>query len=256
MSVILTYNVNGIRAALRKGFVEWLRPVNADIICLQEIKANQDQFDQACFQDLGYYCYWNSAQKKGYSGVAILSKKKPIHIEYGCGVSDIDSEGRIIRVDYEDYSIMSIYFPSGSSGDLRQSFKMYFLNRFLDYIRKLQKQIPNLILSGDYNICHKSIDIHNPLRNKNSSGFLPEEREWMSNFLSIGFIDSFRYFNKNADNYTWWSYRANARRKNLGWRIDYHLVSKSLEARLQRSEILSQALHSDHCPVLLEINNK
>ena len=165
-------------------------------------------------------------------------------------------DGRVNRVNFEDYSIMSIYFPSGSSGDLRQSFKMYFLDRFTDYIRKLKKQIPNLILSGDYNICHKSIDIHNPLRNKNSSGFLPEEREWMTNFLSIGFIDSFRYFNKTADNYTWWSYRANARKKNLGCRIDYHLVSKSLEERLERSEILSQAFHSDHCPVLLEISNK
>ena len=255
MSIILTYNVNGVRAALRKGFAEWIKSVNPDIICLQEIKADITQFDSSIFENLGYFVYCYSAIKKGYSGVAILTKKDPKHVEYGCGISNIDDEGRIIRADFDSYSVMSVYFPSGSSGGLRQSFKMYFLDRFTRYIHEIKQSIPNLILCGDYNICHESIDIHNPTANKNSSGFLPEEREWMSKFLQSGFIDAFREFNKAPHNYTWWSYRANSRIKNLGWRIDYNIVSNSLLSRLVRSQILSEAKHSDHCPVLLEIED-
>jgi len=255
MSVILTYNVNGIRAALRKDFDKWLKSVDADIICLQEIKANVEQFDESVFTNLGYNCYWNSAEKKGYSGVAILTKQKPKHIEYGCGIEDIDFEGRFIRVDFKTHSVMSIYFPSGSSGDLRQEFKMYFLDKFQTYIDALKNKIPNLILCGDYNICHQSIDIHNPIRNKNTSGFLPEERQWVTDFLSAGFIDPFRHLNKEPHNYTWWSYRANARVKNLGWRIDYQMISQSLLPKLKRCQILNQAKHSDHCPVLVEITD-
>jgi len=253
MSVILTYNVNGIRASLKKDFDKWLKSVNADVICLQEIKANPEQFDESVFTNLGYYCYWNPAEKKGYSGVAILTKQKPKHIEYGCGINDIDFEGRFIRVDFETYSVMSIYFPSGSSGDIRQEFKMYFLDKFQTYIDELKKEYPNLILCGDYNICHQAIDIHNPLRNKNTSGFLAEERQWVTDFLSSGFIDPFRHLNKEPHNYTWWSYRSNARSKNLGWRIDYQMISNSLLLKLKRCQILNQAKHSDHCPVLLEI---
>mgnify|MGYP001163736864 FL=1 len=255
MSVILTYNINGIRAALRKDFDNWLQSTNADIICLQEIKANTNQFDESVFLDLGYHCYWHSSQKKGYSGVAILCKNKPKHIEYGCGIEDIDFEGRIIRVDFKEYSVMSVYFPSGSSGDIRQEFKMYFLDQFQSYVNELRKEIPNLILCGDYNICHQAIDIHNPVRLKNTSGFLPEERQWVSDFLSTGFIDPFRYLNKDPHHYTWWSYRANARAKNLGWRIDYQMISKTLLSKLKRCQILSSAVHSDHCPVLLEIED-
>ena len=255
MSIILTYNVNGVRAALRKGFAEWIKSVNPDIICLQEIKADITQFDPSIFENLGYFLYCYSAIKKGYSGVAILTKKDPKHVEYGCGISNIDDEGRIIRADFDSYSVMSVYFPSGSSGGLRQSFKMYFLDRFTRYIHEIKQSILNLILCGDYNICHESIDIHNPTANKNSSGFLPEEREWMSKFLQSGFIDSFREFNKDPHNYTWWSYRSNSRIKNLGWRIDYNIVSNSLLSRLVRSQILSEAKHSDHCPVLLEIED-
>lgn len=253
MSVILTYNINGIRAALRKGFASWLDTVGPDVVCLQEIKANVEQFDKSIFTKLGYHSYWHSALKKGYSGVAILTKEKPKHIEYGCGIKDIDDEGRLIRADFDKYSIMSIYFPSGSSGEIRQLFKMRFLEKFQDYINDLKQRIPNLVLCGDYNICHKAIDIHNPIRNKNTSGFLPEEREWMTNFLSTGFIDAFRYFNHDPHNYTWWSYRANARVKNLGWRIDYQMISESLASSLNRSDILSKAHHSDHCPVLLDV---
>ena len=254
MVKILTYNVNGIRAALRKDFASWLKATNPDVLCLQEIKANSEQFDESIFTDLGYHCFWNSAEKKGYSGVAILTKTKPQHIEYGCGIEQIDFEGRILRADFDGFSMMSAYFPSGSSGDLRQAFKMKFLNQFQTYINALKKDFPKLIISGDYNICHKAIDIHNPQRNKNTSGFLPEEREWMSGFIASGFVDSFRSLNPEPHNYSWWSYRANARAKNLGWRIDYNMISKSLLAHLSRSAILSQAFHSDHCPVLVELD--
>ena len=253
MSVILTYNVNGIRAALRKDFDKWLKSVNADVICLQEIKANIEQFEPSVFTDLGYHCFWNSAEKKGYSGVAILTKTKPKHVEYGCGIEKIDFEGRILRADFDEFSVMSTYFPSGSSGEIRQAFKMKFLTQFQNYINVLKKDFPNLIISGDYNICHKAIDIHNPQRNKNTSGFLPEEREWMSEFMASGFTDSFRHLNPEPHNYSWWSYRANARPKNLGWRIDYNMISENLLSNLNRSAILSQAHHSDHCPVLVEL---
>jgi|TARA_B100000809_G_scaffold57151_1_gene53199 exodeoxyribonuclease-3 len=254
MVKILTYNVNGIRAALRKDFASWLKATNPDVLCLQEIKANSEQFDESIFTDLGYHCFWNSAEKKGYSGVAILTKTKPQHVEYGCGIEQIDFEGRILRADFDGFSVMSAYFPSGSSGDLRQAFKMKFLNQFQTYINALKKDFPKLIISGDYNICHKAIDIHNPQRNKNTSGFLPEEREWMSGFIASGFVDSFRSLNPEPHNYSWWSYRANARAKNLGWRIDYNMISKNLLAHLSRSAILSQAFHSDHCPVLVELD--
>jgi len=250
---ILTYNVNGIRAALRKDFCFWLKAVNPDIVCLQEIKANIEQFEPSVFTDLGYHCFWNSAEKKGYSGVAILTKTKPKHVEYGCGIEKIDFEGRILRADFDEFSVMSTYFPSGSSGEIRQAFKMKFLTQFQNYINVLKKDFPNLIISGDYNICHKAIDIHNPQRNKNTSGFLPEEREWMSEFMASGFTDSFRHLNPEPHNYSWWSYRANARAKNLGWRIDYNMISENLLSNLNRSAILSQAHHSDHCPVLVEL---
>tara|TARA_B100000902_G_scaffold277742_3_gene263568 strand:+ start:4411 stop:5175 length:765 start_codon:yes stop_codon:yes gene_type:complete len=253
MTTILTYNINGIRAAIRKDFHNWLNLVGADIICLQEIKATTQQFDQNIFEDIGYKTYWKSAEKKGYSGVAILTRKTPKHIEYGCGIPEIDVEGRVIRADFDEYSVLSVYFPSGSSGDERQNYKMYFLEKISEYIRNLKTNIPNLIICGDFNICHKSIDIHNPKVNKNTSGFLPVEREWLSDFLSLGFIDSFRFYNQSPNMYTWWSYRANARRKNLGWRIDYHLVSEELIPILDNCKILSSVLHSDHCPVLLQL---
>jgi exodeoxyribonuclease-3 len=251
---IITYNVNGIRSAISKGWLDWLKSANPDIVCLQEIKADPEQIGILDFEALGYYTYWYPAQKKGYSGVAILSKHKPMQVEYGCGQNEYDAEGRILRADFDAFSLISVYFPSGSSGDERQAFKMKFLDFFLPYTITLRKKIPKLIISGDYNICHKPIDIHNPISNKNSSGFLPEEREWMDKFIQSGFIDTFRYFNKEPHQYTWWSFRANARAKNLGWRIDYHMATNNLEKNLTRSVILPEAKHSDHCPVVLEIN--
>ena len=255
MATIVSYNINGIRSVLRKDFDKWLARCNPDIICLQEIKANEEQFNKEIFENLGYTCYVNSAQKAGYSGVAILSKIKPKKVEYGCGNYQIDIEGRLVRVDFKNYSVLSVYFPSGSSGEKRQEFKFMFLDFFQNYINELKQSIPNLIICGDFNICHKEIDIHNPKRNKNTSGFLIEERNWVTNFLNSGFIDSYRFFNSDGDKYTWWSYRARARQKNLGWRIDYNMVSQSLEKYILDARILTDVVHSDHCPISLKIKS-
>lgn len=255
MKRIISYNVNGIRAAIRKDFLQWLHASKADILCLQEIKAMPEQLEPELLEELDYHHYWFPAEKKGYSGVSIWSKEEPIHVEKGMGMEIYDREGRVIRADFKDFSVISVYMPSGSSGDDRQAFKMQWLDDFYNYIQELKKEIPNLIISGDYNICHKPIDIHNPVRNADTSGFKPEEREWVSKFIDTGFIDSFRYFNEEPHNYSWWSYRANARAKNLGWRIDYNMVSKGLEDKLSRAAILSEAKHSDHCPVLVELED-
>ena len=251
---IITYNLNGIRAAMSKGLIDWIRQVSPDVLCVQEIKANPDQVGVFEFEELGYHHYWYPAQKKGYSGVAIFTKQKPKHIEYGCGIKEYDDEGRILRIDFEEFSVMSVYHPSGSSGDLRQAFKMEWLGAFLNYINQLKATYPKLVICGDFNICHKAIDIHNPKSNANTSGFLPEEREWMEQFINSGFVDSFRYFNQEPHQYSWWSYRAGSRAKNLGWRIDYNFVTDNLKNRISRSVILPSAIHSDHCPVLLEMS--
>ena len=253
MKKIISYNVNGIRAAMKKGFMEWVSAVDADIICIQETKAQGDQIPVFEFEAAGYKTYLLSAVKKGYSGVAILTKKEPDKIIYGMGIQKYDDEGRFIRADYGDISVVSVYHPSGSSGEPRQAFKMQWLADFQQYINELKKERPKLIISGDYNICHRPIDIHDPVGNKNSSGFLPEEREWIGGFIESGFVDSFRHFNKEPHQYSWWSYRANARANNKGWRIDYHMVSENLKDKMERALILPSAMHSDHCPIVLEI---
>ena len=249
---LLSYNVNGIRAALNKGFDSWLAATQADIICIQETKALEEHVDTSVFEKLGYYHYWFSAQKKGYSGVAIFSKSKPNKVVYGSGIDHMDYEGRILRLDFYQVSVMSLYLPSGTNPELLD-YKFQFMDEFQTYIDQLKKEIPNLIICGDYNICHQPIDIHDPIRNKNVSGFLPEERAWLDQFIKSGFIDSFRLFNPQPHQYSWWSYRANARNNNKGWRIDYTLVSEPLQASITRSFILPEAKHSDHCPVGLEL---
>ncbi|WP_152285932.1 exodeoxyribonuclease III [Flavicella marina] len=249
---VISYNVNGIRAALKKGFIEWLEAANPDVLCLQEIKAQEEQLDLTLFENAGYkYSYWFSAQKKGYSGVAILCKEKPNNVVFGTGIESMDFEGRNLRVDFDTVSIMSLYLPSGTN-DARLDFKFTFMDEFQVYVNELKKEIPNLIICGDYNICHEEIDIHNP-KMKGVSGFLPEERAWLDGFIKNGFIDSFRFFNKEPHHYSWWSYRANARNNNKGWRIDYHLVTEPLKDRLERAYILPEAKHSDHCPIVVEL---
>ena len=253
---IISYNVNGIRAAVRKGFIDWLQVANPDVICLQEIKANKEQLDLKLFEEAGYkYHYWFSAEKKGYSGVAILSKRKPNQVIYGADFNLASSEGRVLQADFDSVSIISLYLPSGTN-DLRLDLKFQFMDDFFQYIDTLKKEKPNLVVCGDYNICHQEIDIHNPKGLQNVSGFLPEERQWMTKFINNDFIDSFRALNSNKVQYSWWSYRANARNNNKGWRLDYLMASKSLKNRLERAYILPEAKHSDHCPVVLELKMK
>lgn len=250
---IISYNVNGIRAAITKGFLEWLQQANPDIICLQEIKATEDQIPTQDITQAGYpYQYYFPAEKKGYSGVAILSKIEPKKIVYGTGIASMDYEGRNLRADFDTFSVMSLYLPSGTNID-RLDHKFKYMDDFQEYVNRLKIELPNLIICGDYNICHEAIDIHDPIRNATVSGFLPVERAWLDRFMKNGFIDSFRHFNKEPHNYSWWSYRANARNNNKGWRIDYHLVSEPMRDRLKRALILPEAKHSDHCPILVEI---
>ncbi len=251
---IISYNVNGIRAAIKKGFIDWLADENPDVICIQETKANKEQVDDLHkIEALGYQTFWFSAQKKGYSGVAIFTKITPDNVVCGMGIDQYDNEGRMIRADFGDITLINSYFPSGTTGDIRQDFKEDYLKDVQVFIDQLKEERPNIILCGDYNICHTEIDIHNPAKQQKTSGFLPHERQWVSDFLSSGFVDSFRAFNTEPHHYSWWSYRAGARAKNLGWRIDYHMVSDCMADRMQSASILSEVVHSDHCPIVLEI---
>src|SRR5688500_849945 len=251
---IISYNVNGRRAALTKGCIEWLKTDPADIICLQETKASKEKINSTVLTQLGYEDYWYVAQKKGYSGVAVFSKRKPDNVIYGNGHKVSDDEGRILQLDFGDIRLINAYFPSGTSGDLRQAFKYEWLDEFYLFLEELKRSKPNIILCGDYNIAHNEIDIHDPKGNKKSSGFLPAERAWMDRFLSTGFTDSFRHFVKDPHHYSWWSQRfPTVRAQNKGWRIDYITVTNSLVPSLVSAKILPDVMHSDHCPVYLEL---
>lgn len=254
---IISYNLNGIRAAVKKGFLEWLEASEADVVCIQETKAHQEDIPVLELKAAGYEYYGLSAKKKGYSGVAILTKRTPDKVVRGMGIEKYDNEGRFIRADFGKLSVVSVYHPSGTSGDERQAFKMQWLDDFQQYVHALQKERPFLVLCGDYNICHHEIDIHDPVRNAKSSGFLPEERQWIDSFIKSGFTDSFRYINKDVkDAYSWWSFRANARANNKGWRIDYCMVSDAFKDRIVDAAIIPSAVHSDHCPISLTIEEE
>ncbi len=251
---IISYNVNGIRAAMNKGMLDWLQKASPDVLCLQETKAIKEQVDLQAIEAAGYpYHYWFSAQKKGYSGVAIFCKTEPQHIAFGTDIDYMDAEGRNIRVDFPGISIMSLYLPSGTNA-ARLDFKFQYMSDFLQYLTGLREQHPNIVVCGDYNICHRAIDIHDPIRNAKVSGFLPRERDWLEAFIQSGFVDSFRHLNKEPNQYTWWSYRANARANNKGWRIDYNMVAKPLASQIKRAVILPEARHSDHCPHMVELD--
>ncbi len=251
---IITYNVNGIRAAIRRGFIDWLKTDPADIICLQELKAAREDIDVESIESAGYRMYSFSAQKKGYSGVAILSKLLPDNVEFGHGNKQSDFEGRVLRADFKDITVISVYFPSGRSGEHRQSYKYIWLDEFLDYLNELRKTRRKIIVCGDYNIAHQEIDIHNPVSNKKTTGFLPEERVWLTKFLENDFIDSFRHLNKEPHQYTWWNVlRPSTRLENKGWRIDYISVSSNLKDMIKDVRIYPEVKHSDHCPAYLEI---
>lgn len=245
---VISYNVNGIRSAMSKGLVDYLAEQNADVVCFQELKAMPEQIDEEPLRALGYDCYWFSAEKKGYSGVGILTKQTPSHVEYGCGHAMYDFEGRVIRCDFPWGSVISAYFPSGTAGDIRQDVKMDFLSYFHEYAQTIRSKVGELLVCGDYNICHRAIDIHDPVSNKNSTGFLPEERAWMDQWFESGFTDTLRTMKPAPHQYTWWSFRANARANNKGWRIDYVSATPKLAGKLSDAGIDDFAKHSDHCP--------
>ncbi|NNE27348.1 MAG: exodeoxyribonuclease III [Saprospiraceae bacterium] len=252
---IISYNVNGIRAAIKKDLVEWLKNEDPDIFCIQETKAQPDQIDPLIFGELGYHAEWHSAEKKGYSGVLTLSKMQPNSTTVGIGIDKYDSEGRVIRTDFENFSLLNCYFPSGSASEERHAFKMDFVRDFEPHVRKLLKKQPNLIILGDYNIVRLDIDIHNPSRKDNPSGFRPEERKWLNDWFENGFEDAFRFvYPDQEDAYSWWSYRAGSRQKNKGWRIDYISVSDPIAAKIKDVKMDRMATHSDHGPVILEID--
>ncbi len=252
---IISYNVNGIRAAEKKGLSEWAGTNDFDILCFQEVKATEDVAPVAAFEAQGYkHCHWHAAEKKGYSGVAVFTKIKPDKVVAGCGIEKYDREGRIIRCDFADWSLLNCYFPSGTSGEERQAFKYDFLDDFFDWIKKLKRTRKKLIIVGDYNIAHTENDIHNPKSNKKNSGFLPEERAWMTKWFNNGFTDAFRYKNPETIEYSWWTYRFNARKNNKGWRIDYQSVSDNIKDKIIQAHQLNDAVHSDHCPVFMEID--
>jgi exodeoxyribonuclease III len=252
---IISYNVNGLRAAIKKGFLDWLKEHPADVICIQENKAQQSDVEAELFNALGYQDHWFCAQKKGYSGVTVFTKLPVTNVKCGTGHQVSDDEGRVIQMDFGKVRLINAYFPSGTTGDVRQTYKYQWLDEFYEYIQAMRKEHPHIIVCGDYNIAHKEIDIHNPKGNKDTSGFLPEERAWMDKLYSNGWIDSFREFHSEPDRYSWWSQRfPTVRAQNKGWRIDYISVTESLKRYLRDAEIYPDVKHSDHCPIYLHLD--
>ena len=253
---IASYNLNGIRSALNKGLIDWLASTQIDLIGFQETKAWQEQVDTQAFKNLGYtHEYWVEAQKKGYSGLAVFSKFPADKVVVGMNNPEFDAEGRVLRLDFGDWTLINSYWPSGTSGDLRQEAKYRFLDAFFDYTQTLLQTRPKLLIQGDFNIAHTELDIHNPKGNLKTSGFLPEERAWLSKFLSeLQLQDTFRQLQNQTQKYSWWSMRsATARAQNKGWRIDYQCVSQALWPQVRQADLLNQAQHSDHCPCWLEL---
>lgn len=250
---VITLNINGIRKGSQVGFFEWVVEQNPDVICLQEVRAQQHQLTDAVFYPAGYHAYFHDAEKKGYSGVAIYTRHEPLHVQYGLGNLPFDQEGRYIQVDFPNLSIVSLYMPSGTSGELRQAFKYEVMDLFIKHLRELRRQGREYIICGDWNIAHKQIDIKNWRGNQKNSGFLPEERAWMDRlFAEEGFVDAFRLINQEADQYTWWSNRGQARAKNVGWRIDYQVITPGLQSGVKAVSVYKDQRFSDHAPLIVD----
>ncbi len=252
---IVTYNLNGLRSALSKGLLTWLEQAAPDVLCVQEIKAGTAPLDVTGFEALGYRAYLHPAQKPGYSGVATFTKVEPTKVVYGCGQGCYDDEGRVLRLDFADVSVLNTYMPSGTSGPARQAFKIEWLHFFRQYVADLRAQDgPPLLIGGDFNCCPTAIDLHNPKANQNSPGYTPEERQWFADFLGDGLFDAFRHYHPDATgHYSWWSYRAGSRQRNVGWRLDHWLADKALQPHLVGAGLWPDAVHSDHCPAWVEV---
>lgn len=248
---IYSWNVNGLRAIEKKGFIDWVKEEQPDILCIQETKIQNDQIEDKLKNIKGYKVYFSCADRKGYSGVATYSKEEPISVSYGIGINKFDSEGRILICEYDRFILFNIYFPNGQSNEERLNYKLEFYDTLFKYCDELRNNGKKLIVCGDYNIAHNEIDLKNPKANSNTSGFLPIEREWIDNIIERGYIDTFRHFNPDEVKYSWWSYRFNARKNNAGWRIDYHFVSDNMIDEVEGVDILNEVIGSDHCPVVL-----
>jgi len=250
---LISWNVNGIRAADRKGLFQWFQKESPDILCLQEIKALPEQVPPHLRNTPGYHIYINSAEQKGYSGVATFTKKQPIRVKKGFGIEKFDREGRVLITEFSSFVLFNVYFPNGKKDDERLEYKLDFYDTFLAYADNLEVKGKNIVVCGDFNTAHKEIDLAHPKANENRSGFLPVECMWIDTFVDHGYIDTFRYFNKEPDQYSWWDMKSRARERNVGWRIDYFFVNKEFLPHLKKAFIMQDVMGSDHCPVGIEI---
>jgi exodeoxyribonuclease-3 len=251
---LLSWNVNGIRAVEKDGkFSNWMKAEDADIVCVQEIKAFPEQVGGLLLHSGKYQAHWNSAKKPGYSGTAVFSKHEPLSVQNGIGIREIDDEGRVLVVEYKDFTLLNCYFPNSQRDHARLDYKLFFCKSFLKFTEKLRKSGKNVLICGDLNIAHKEIDLRNPKANEKNAGFLPEERAWMDDFLEAGYVDTFRKFTPDPGHYTWWSYRPGVRDRNIGWRLDYWLTNQEFEKRVKSSIIQPNVMGSDHCPVAMTI---
>lgn len=250
---VITFNCNGIRSAARKGFFDWLKTTRADVVCLQETKAQEHQLDDSLFYPEGFHCFYFDAEKKGYAGTALFARKEPDSISTGLGWEMADSEGRYIQANFGNLSVASLYLPSGSAGPERQARKLDFMERFMTFMKGLRRDGREYIICADWNICHKEIDLKNWRSNQKNSGFLPEERQWLDQlYTKVGFLDAFRLVNQQPEQYSWWSNRGNARANNVGWRLDYQVITPGLQDKVSAAEIYTGENFSDHAPVILE----
>ena len=251
---LISWNVNGIRACIKKDFFKWLKKEKPDVVCLQETKIHEDDIPDSLKNIEGYHSYWHSGKKKGYSGVAILSKEEPLAVQHGIGKSKFDDEGRVLIAEYAKFFLITCYFPNSGRGEHgRLDYKLDFNNHLLQYCNTLVKKGKNIVLCGDLNVAHEPIDLKNPKTNTNTAGYLPEERAWMTAFLKNGYVDTFRHFYPEKEAYTWWSYMFQARKRNIGWRIDYFCVNEKFMKKVKKTSILKEVQGSDHCPIKLEV---